>query len=325
MKKVFLISLFLILNGCSFQSFSALLEVDKVEVVKKNASISHYRAYFTRTQLRPIKDKQKYLYFYNKKNKDLAILLYKNKTYTLYPIYHPNSSTLQFNAEKFKHYVNIKKALKEKGYVPTSLQEIAAISKIALRKYKGIKTLLVEIKDYSKLQRKYKYAIKHYDSSGIVKIKTTLPHSLINHYFTHYKKRAISQKQKKELNIIAKKLHLLTPSAQTKEETHEIEEALALEIPEEDKKSFIKKSYIPYIYYTEEASYHELNTYLKQSKVKDTLSFNQYTILTHRLAQLKEEKILKEGSLEELIHMYKINKKPQFKQRILELMKKAQK
>ena len=327
MKKVLLVALFLLLNGCSYESFLALGEVDKVEVVKKNASISHYRAYFTRTQLKPIKNKQKYLYFYSKKDKDLGILLYKNNTYTLYPIYHPAKSTLRFHTQRYAHYRDVKKALRKKGYRLTSLQAIGATSKVALRKYKGIKTLLVEIKDYRKLQRRYKKAIRSYDASSVLKTRTALPHTLIAHYFNTYQKSASSKRQKKQLKIIANKLHLSTPDIKEKEKetVHKVQEALALEVPEENKKPVDIKPSVPFDYYAHEASYHELDTYLSKDGIKDSLSFTQYTTLTQKHTQLKEQELLKDGSLEALIEAYKTNKKPQYKQRILELMKEAQK
>jgi hypothetical protein len=321
MKKALLLSLLLLLNGCSFESILALGEVDKVQVVSKNASVSHYRAYFTRTQLKPIKNNKKYLYFYNKKQKDLAILLHRYDKYYFYSLYHPKKSTMVINANEKIRYNNIRKALSRKGYRETTPSEVAATSKVALRRYKGIKTLLVEIKDYSSLQSKYKTAIRTYDAHKIKSIKTKLPHAFIDIYYQQYAQKASTETEHTQLKIIAKKLNLDEPETKVIDEEKEVQEALAKEIPEEP---VVIKPSVPFNYYMQEASYHELDTYLAKKDTKNTLSFNQYTQLKQRHATLREEQLIKEGSLEELISLYKTNKNPKYKKRILELMKKAQ-
>ena len=323
MKKALLLSLFLLLNGCSFESILALGEVDKVQVVSKNASVSHYRAYFTRTQLKPIKKNQKYLYFYNKKKKDLAILLHRYDKYYLYSLYHPKQSKIVINTNKKTRYRDIKKVLKRKGYRETIPSSVAATSKVALRRYKGIKTLLVEIKDYSALQAKYKTAIKTYNAQKIKHIKTKLPHTFIDDYYKQYAKKASTEAQHTELKTIAKKLNLEEPETKAIDEEKKVQEALAKEVPEEIEEP-ITQNTIPFDYYAQEASYHELDTYLAKKETRDAISFNQYTQLKQRHSKLQEEQILKEGSLEELISLYKTNKNPKYKKRILELMKKAQ-
>lgn len=321
MKKALLLSLLLLLNSCSFESILALGEVDKVQVVSKNASVSHYRAYFTRTQLKPIKKNQKYLYFYNKKNKDLAILLHRYDQYYLYSLYHPKQSKMVINTHKKTRYSNIKKVLRRKGYRETTPSSVAATSKVALRRYKGIKTLLVEIKDYSALQAKYKTAIQTYNANKIKTIKTKLPHVFIDTYYQRYAQNASTEAEHEQLKIIAKKLNLDEPETKATDEEKKVQEALAKEIPEEP---VVLKSTVPFEYYFQEASYHELDTYLAKEDSRNNLSFNQYTQLKQRHAKLQEEQLLEKGSLEELISLYKTNKNPKYKKRILELMKKAQ-
>jgi len=330
LKKALLLPLFLLLNGCSLTSPTALGEVDKVQVVSKNASVSHYRAYFARTRLKPIRDDQKYLYFYNKKKKDLAILLHKNDYYMLYSLFHPEASKITIRAHKKTHYSAIEKVLQKQGYHPGSPQDAGATSLVALRLYKGIKTLLVEVKDYSALQIKYQKAIKTYNAASIQHIKTKLPHSLISEYYDRYYKQAKSDKARGQLNIIAKKLQLDIPEEIPDNE--EVKAALAQEIPEEpeypetqEDTEDPKVSTLSFTYYAKRASYDELDSYLKESTTKSTLSFNQYSQLEQRHATLKEEKLLNEGSLEELISAYKVTKKPNYKKRILELMKEVQK
>lgn len=327
LKKVLLISLFLLLNGCSIDSITALGEVDKVQVVKKNASVSHYRAYFVRTRLKPIRNNQKYLYFYNKKKKDLAILLHKNDQYILYSLFHPEASKLTIRTDNKTRYSTIEKALEKKGYHLSNPQEASATSFVALRRYKGIKTLLIEIKDYSALQRKYQKAIKSYNAASIQHITTKLPHSLISEYYDSYYKQAKSDEARAQLKTIAKKLQLESP--EEIQSNKEVKAALEQEIPEEPKvqedTEDPKASTLSFTYYAKKASYDELDSYLAESTPKSTLSFNQYAQLEQRHATLKEEKLLNDGSLEELISAYKVTKKPRYKKRILELMKEVQK
>ena len=320
MKKALLLSLFLLLNGCSFESILALGEVDKVEVVKKNPSVSHYRAYFTRSQLKPIRKNQKYLYFYNKKKKDLAILLHRYDNYYLYSLYHPKIQTKVMHGTS---YYKIKKTLRKKGYTLSYPTLVGATSKVALRRYKGIKTLLVEVHDYSRLQAKYRQAIKTYDASKIKNLKTKLPHALIASYYDNYLQKAKETQQIEQLKLIAKQLNLNKKENIHSKETEaqidkEVQDALAKEIPKPNKE-------LAFNYYAKEASFTELDDYLNDKTTKDALSFNQYTQLKQRHAILNEAKILKEGSLEELISIYKINKDPKYKKRILQLMKKVQK
>ncbi len=82
-----------------------------------------------------------------------------------------------------------------------------------------------------------------------------------------------------------------------------------------------KKVHKPYSYYLKKASYEELNIYLTKGETKNHLTYNQYNQLKDKL---KEEKLLQDGSLEEVITAYKRNKDPRYKTRSLELMKKAQ-
>ncbi len=48
-------------------------------------------------------------------------------------------------------------------------------------------------------------------------------------------------------------------------------------------------------------------------------------MLKRRETSLTEEKLFNQGSLEELIAAYKVNKNPKYKKRIMKLMKETQK
>jgi DNA-binding SARP family transcriptional activator len=67
-----------------------------------------------------------------------------------------------------------------------------------------------------------------------------------------------------------------------------------------------------------------LQNYLSTSDAKSTLSYSQYNTLKKHYSKLQEEKLLREGTLEELIAAYKKNNNPKYKAKILARMKKLQ-
>jgi len=325
MQKILLLLFFFLLNGCALNRPFLADEVDKVYIVKYNSYVKHHRAYFTRTDLKPMQNGKKYLYLYNAKKKDLAILLHRKNQFRLYSLTYPDKKAIIFNADHKTKYNTVLKYLKRKGYRLTSPVKAGYTSNVAQRRYKGIKTLLVEVKDYSRLEEIYKKAIKTYHAKDIENITAKLPKEFISSYFKHYHKRAKTQKQFEQLQIIAEKLQLnSTVAAQTTRADSD-------KVPEEEKApeevkvvKVIKKpreAVKPYSYYLEKASYNELNTYLSENEARDDLTYNQYNALKEKL---KDEKLLQEGSLEEVIAAYKKNKDPRYKTRSLLLMKKAQ-
>ncbi len=342
MQKILLLLFFFLLNGCSLNSILALNEVDKSQVVKYSPYVKHYRAYLTRSNLKPIKNGKKYLYFYNKKEKDLSILVHRRNQYILYSLYHPKKRAIVFNTTRRTRYRHIARKLRHKHYLPTSCTHIACIPHVALRRYKGIKTLRIEVKDYRRLQNMYKKAIRTYNAKEIRSIRVKLPKPLISAYFNRYEKRAKTQKQLEQLQIIATKLQL--PSAKSiakkikkdtakekKEETKKVIKKKGAETPPKEEIKVVevviekpKKITKPYYYYLGNASYGELNSYLSNGEARNDLTYNQYNALQKRRDILKEEKLLQDGSLEELIAAYKKNKDPRYKTRIMRLMKEVQ-
>jgi len=314
MQKALLVLFFFLLNGCSLDSLLALREVDKSQVVKSSSYVKFYRAYLTRTHLKPFKNGKKYLYFYNKKAKDLSILVHRKNQYILYSLYHPTKDAVVFKTNHKTNYTHIATLLKRKHYVPTTCAKIACTSHVALRRYKGIKTLLIEVKDYSRLQNLYKKAIRNYRAKTIQSTSIKLPKVFIYSYFKTYEKRARTQKQLDQLHIIAAKLKLNATQKVKKEAIKDID--IASEAP--------KELSLPYSYYTNDASYDDLNDYLSSTRTKEYLSDTHYNTLVKRRETLKEEELLQHGSLETLIAAYKQNKDPRYKNRILSLMKKAQ-
>ena len=329
MQKILLLFFFFILNGCTLNSLFLAGEVDKVYVVKHSPYVKHHRAYFTRTNLKPMKNGEKYLYFYHPKEKDLAILLHRKNQYRLYSLSYPDKKEIIFNANHKIKYNTVLRSLKRKGYRLTSPTKMGYISNVAQRRYKGIKTLLIEVEDYSRLQEMYKNAIRSYDAKDIKPIKTELPKELISSYYKQYHKRAKTQNQLEQLQIIAGKLQLNSAGAvaqTTKEDSKKVIEKVKEEkAPKEVKVVKVirkpREATKPYSYYLEKASYNELNTYLSSGGARDDLTYNEYNKLKEKL---KEEKLLQDGSLEELIAAYKKNEDPRYKTKILLLMKKVQ-
>ena len=294
MRIVVLFLFFLLLSGCSLKNLFVAGEINKVTVVQHAPYMKHYRAYFARTELQIVKDDKKYLYLYNAKKNDLGILLHRKNKYILYSLSKPEQQALAIHASPKTTYKHVLKSFKRKGFeLITSVDTVGYIVSVAPRRYKGVKTLLVEIQDYSHLQDLYKQAIKTYNADKIKNIKTKLPKQLVYDYYTRYEKRAKTPSQLAQLHIIAQKLQI-----KTQEET--------------------------YTYYLHDASLDELSTYISQRATRNSLSYRQYTMLKGRKTFLQEEKLFNEGSLEDLINAYKVNKNPKYKKRIMSLMKDTQ-
>ena len=294
MRLIILFVFFLLLNGCSLNKLFVTGELNKVTVVQYSSYMKHYRAYFTRTELQIIKDDQKYLYLYNAKEKNLGILLHRKNQYILYSLSKPEQQALALKANPKTTYRHVLKSFKRKGFNPiASVDAVGYIVSVAPRRYKGVKTLLVESQDYSHLQNLYKQAIKTYNADKIKNIKTKLPKHLVYDDYKRYEKRAKTPSQLAQLQIIAQKLQI-----KTQEEI--------------------------YTYYLHNAPLDELSTYISQRATRNSLSYRQYTMLKGRKTFLEEEKLFNEGSLEDLINAYKVNKNPKYKKRIMSLMKEQQ-
>jgi hypothetical protein len=279
-------------------------EIDKVHVVKRTPYLKHYRAYFQRTSLRPIRHGKKYLYFYNQRTKDLAILLHPKNRYILYSFSHPDL-TIKIRADRKHGYYHMIKRLKQKGYRPTSPKSVGYTTHVSLRRYKKVKTYLVEVKDYQRLQNLYKKAIKNYDASIVEKIRTKLPKTLIDTYYKTYSTHPHTAREQEALERIAAKLELKGTETAATTQQPQNHEAL-------------------YTHYLHEASYYELNNYLSTAEAKATFSQAEYTALKRRHSYLKEQKLLHEGSLEELITAYKKDNNPHYKSKIMQRIKEIQ-
>ncbi len=320
MRKIFIFLFLFLFSGCSIDGLIVFGEVNKVNIVRNSNYIKHYRAYFHRTHLKPIRHGKKYLYFYNRKRKELAILLHPKNKYILYSFSH-SGSKIKIRSDQKHNYYHMIKVLKRKGYRVTSPHAVGYTAKVSLRRYKKVKTLLVEVKNYQHLQNLYKKAIKTYNAEKIKNIKTRLPKVLIESYYKKYKAQASTEEQLKQLAIIAIKLRL-NKLVSTTEETIIQNEKTHPQTATDTKAAASKQLYN---YYLKNASYYELNNYLSTSEVKSTLTYSQHYSLQKRFHNMKEEHLLQNGTLEELIAAYKKNKNPKYKEKILAQMKDLQK
>lgn len=256
----------------------------------------------------------------------MAILLHTKKRYKLYSLSHPEKKEAVFT----KKYNSVIRYLKRKGYRYVTPQKAGYLITVSRRRYKGVKTILVDMKDYSHLMELYQKAIRTYSASEIKSIHTKLPKILIYDYYKKYLRKANTPAQNKQLQIIAQKLGLGMKSAQKTQKPEEQtvdneDEKLSTETMTEEKNgtTIIQTAKVakPYSYYLHDAPYEELNSYISSGNAQKELTYNQYRNLKEKFYG---EKLLREGSLEELIAAYKKNKDPRFKSKIMLLMKQAQ-
>lgn len=359
MRNIALVIMLFFFNSCSLNQLFLPEEVDTVTVVKYKPYFKHHRAYFTRAYLKPIAGKQKYRFLYHPKKQELAVVLHRKNEYLLYNFSNPKTPTLKFNAQSKTKYRHILRKLKRQGYVSRNISSLGYVPTVALRKYKGIKTLMIEVKDYRRLKNVYEKAIRTYNAKLVQSIRTTLPKNLIYAYYERYRKRAKTTQQLAQLQRIANKLgfnsNIAKPQQKKKrtetandikdEESTQQPEAKIIETSteEETPKKETPEAETPkaekeaeeiytaprqitkgYDYYRYHASYKELQKYLSKSESRSTLTYTQYNKLRRHANKLNEERLLNEGSLEELITAYKANKNPKYKQRIMTLMKDKQ-
>jgi len=294
-----LLTALFLFNGCTLNQLFLSDEIDKVNIVKYTSSVKEHKAYFTRTHLKTVWKGKKYLFVYHPKKEDLAILLRKGNTYMLYSFTKPGSRVQKFSVSSG----SLLRMLRKSGYTHNkNLTELGFVIYTGLRRYKNVKTLMVDVKDYRPLKKRYEEAIRTYDASKVSDIGTHLPKGMIAAYFTDYFNQAHTPKQKEQLQKIAAKLKL--------------------GVVEDSDESTQIQPLFPY--YLHHASIEELHSYLESPKTKNSLSYGQYRLLEHRLSTLQKERLLEEGSLEALIAEYKKNKDPEFKKHILSRIKQLQ-
>jgi len=357
MRNIALIVMLFLLNSCSLNNLFLSEEIDTVTVVKYTPYVKHHRAYFTRTHLQVITGNQKYYFLYHPKKQELAVLLHRKDQYLLYNFTKPETPAMSLKTKTKTSFRKVLRVFKNQGYVRRNLKALGYAPSVALRRYKGVKTLMIEVKDYRRLKKLYVKAIQNYNAKEIRSIKTVLPKNLIYAHYENYRKRAKTSGQLAQLQIIANKLGFNSNIPKKKrfekkskaKATKQIEQKKEIEeepeqpeavqaITEEEEEAPVvevavpvKEVYTPpkmptkgYSYYRNHASLGELRRYLSKSETRSSLPYSKYKKLQRYAGKLQEEQLLNDGSLEELIAAYKVNKKSKYKQRIMELMKDKQ-
>jgi len=299
-KHAIVLIALLVIHGCSLNQLFLTDEIDKITIVRHTPLIKHNRAYFTRANLKILHNKNPYLLFQHQHKQDLGVLLHRGDTYLLYHFFTPSKKPLLLHGSK-KHVISL---LKQRGYHMLETPESAGYTvRTGPRRYKGIKTYLIDITDYTALKKRYEKAIRTYNSTILSNVREPLPKTMIEPYLRYYWQRAESETQKQALKEIAQKLHIVLEHTGTPVPVASLSEQT------------------PYHYYRYRASMYELGNYLHSTESRASLTPAQYTLLQHRLQTLQKEKLLEEGSLETLIAAYEKNHDPRFKQRILKLLK----
>ncbi len=289
------------------------------------------------------------------KNEELAVLLHRNNNdYSLYNFTKPETAPITLRAKRKNSLSVALKTLKRQGYVRKNLNALGYDTNLALRRYKGVKTLMIEVKDFRRLKKLYMKAIQDYNAQEIRSIDTVLPQNLIYTHYENYRKRAKTSGRLAQLQIIADHLGFNSnipkktpvenkakvtkvpeqkkvikdtqpetiPTIKEKQEETPVVEVKNVPVQEVSIKP--KKPTKGYVYYRKRASLDELRRYLSKSETRSSLSYSKYKKLQRHANKLQEEKLFNEGSLEELIAAYKVNKRPKYKKRIMTLMKEKQ-
>jgi len=327
-KKFFLvISSILLLNSCSLDSIIALSQINKVQLVRSNSYIKEYRAYFARENLLPIKRGRKFLFYYNKRKKDLAILMHPRGEYIAYSITKSPNRVLDIDSSRKKGYRYINSLLRRYGYRQVNPANVGYKTSLSRRIFKGHKTYYLRAINYEKLISKYKQAIHSYNYTKIKNIKTKLPTSFIYSYFKQYEQKASTTKQKEQIQLIGIKLGLrksIKTKTKQKNNTPIKEDSTKKSLDTLSLQSHQKKKQKPlYDEYSKCNSYKKLHKFLHSKQAKESLSYAEFSKLSFREAQLREKELLANGSIEELIAEYKKTNNPRYKKKAMELMHKV--
>ncbi|MCF6205856.1 MAG: hypothetical protein L3J47_03020 [Sulfurovum sp.] len=148
MKKIMILSVLLLMQGCSLNQLFLGNEIDTVHTVRHTSKVKEYRAYFSRENLKPVLHGKKYLFLsHTKYPHSLWVLLHRKDRFLLY------NMTASRQSPKIFTHTSVKKLLRKlvkNGYrqVPHP-QKIGFVVHTGLRKYKGIKTIMIEVKRYT--------------------------------------------------------------------------------------------------------------------------------------------------------------------------------
>ena len=315
MKKLLLLVTLFIFSGCSVNQLFLYDEIDKVHIVNYSSYVKERRAYFTREGLLPIRHGKKYLFLYHPKSRHLYVLLRKRRYFLLYDMSAANREPKKFTTSSTR---KVLRKLRRYGYrTPKNITKLGYVVRTGLRRYKGVKTLMIDVKDYRTLKRRYEEAIRTYNPSKVSGIRTPLPKKMILSYFTSYYKKARTPQQKAALQKIARKLRL--GIATKTNGTPQVQEEPQQTQPEKSEQPELIEPLFPY--YLKQAPIDELEEYLDTTQSHSELTRGERSLLEHRLEKMKKEKLIAEAPLERLIEAYKRNQDPAFKKHILARIK----
>jgi hypothetical protein len=297
-------------SGCgNLSNFFSHREVNKVHVISYGKEVKRYRGYFTRTELYRFPSGKRTLFLYHPKRKEIALLLHRKDGFYLHP-FRADKTVAHRYAPKTR--ASVRKALRhfaKMGYRPLSdPKKEGFIVKTGLRRYKGHKTVMVEVEDYSVLKKHYIEALRHPKSSKLRKLPS-IPASLIKQEIKRAYKNA-KPEEKDAIADLARRLGIVLPGQK--------------EHPTEKKPNAGTNNGKSFDYYLQNASEKELRAYLRRSKEEGTLDEVSYRTLEQRLHQLEYKNLLKYGTIDELIEAYRTHKDPRIKKRIMQLLEREQ-
>jgi hypothetical protein len=241
---------------------------------------------------------------------------------------------LQLASSRRVGYRYVNHLLKKHRYYQVNPSKYGYKANIYKRIFKDIKTYYLRGIDYNNLIYTYKKAIKSYNYAKVKNIRTKLPLAYIKPYYNRYKNSAKTASQKSQIEQIGIKLGIIKnkttkPAKQiidTKQDEDiqdtqpaPIEEVVQAK-PIEDNKPTGDELFDRYI---NTKSYSKLHKFMQTKEAKEKLSYAQFSRLTYLEAKLKEQELLKHGSIEELIAEYKKTNNPRYKSRAMELMKNS--
>lgn len=189
MKKLLLLSALFMFTGCSINQLFIKDEIDKVNIVKYTSTMKEHRAYFTREGLRPLLHKKKYLFLYHPKHHHLYVLFKKRDYYLLYNLSIPKREPQKLKASSTRKILHL---LKKYGYqYPNDLKKLGFIVHTGLRRYKGVKTIMIDVKYYKSKTLKQKKALqKNTTNIEIDNTQKEDEHDLIQPLFPYYLQQA---------------------------------------------------------------------------------------------------------------------------------------
>ena len=301
-RLIGLTMLVFLLGGCQIPDFTAAFKLNTFHIVSYGNDVRHYRAYFLRKNLTFLPNGRRTLLAVHTKTQSPAIVIRRKGYDEVYDMATYRHIAFREKASKHRTLRTLQRFLARRGYRIVNTRNFGVHLTTGPRKYRGYKTWLIDLKDYSRLKRRYLQALRH-NPCRLKQLKP-IPADLIKKELRLAVSKRLNVSDRTCLYESAKRLHISLPSPQKKP------------TPDRQNPSFS--------YYISHASEKELRTLLHTKTYKTRFSTFQQRALRQRLRQLEHDRLLKHGSLEELFAAYKHNKDPRIKQRIMQLLEQRQ-